>query len=202
MWVERIVYIVDDDAAVARSLKILLLSAGIISTAYESAADFLAAIGGLRPGCLLLDVWMPGMTGLELQDRLKAIGFSMPIVVMTEQGDTQTAVKAMKAGAVDFIEKPFDDESLLATLDEAWAKAGELARSDESAEALDRVSSLTPREREVLDAMVEGRLNKTIAFDLGISVRTVEAHRARLFERLGVNGLAEAVRLAVLAKLA
>ena len=202
MWVERIVYIVDDDAAVARSLKILLLSAGIISTAYESAADFLAAIGGLRPGCLLLDVWMPGMTGLELQDRLKAIGFSMPIVVMTEQGDTQTAVKAMKAGAVDFIEKPFDDESLLATLDEAWAKAGELARSDESAEALDRVSSLTPREREVLGAMVEGRLNKTIAFDLGISVRTVEAHRARLFERLGVNGLAEAVRLAVLAKLA
>lgn len=202
MWVERIVYIVDDDAAVARSLKILLLSAGIISTAYESAADFLAAIGGLRPGCLLLDVWMPGMTGLELQDWLKAIGFSMPIVVMTEQGDTQTAVKAMKAGAVDFIEKPFDDESLLATLDEAWAKAGELARSDESAEALDRVSSLTPREREVLDAMVEGRLNKTIAFDLGISVRTVEAHRARLFERLGVNGLAEAVRLAVLAKLA
>ena len=202
MWVERIVYIVDDDAAVARSLKILLLSAGIISTAYESAADFLAAIGGLRPGCLLLDVWMPGMTGLELQDWLKAIGFSMPIVVMTEQGDTQTAVKAMKAGAVDFIEKPFDDESLLATLDEAWAKAGELARSDESAEALDRVSSLTPREREVLDAMVEGRLNKTIAFDLAISVRTVEAHRARLFERLGVNGLAEAVRLAVLAKLA
>ena len=202
MWVERIVYIVDDDAAVARSLKILLLSAGIISTAYESAADFLAAIGGLRPGCLLLDVWMPGMTGLELQDWLKAIGFSMPIVVMTEQGDTQTAVKAMKAGAVDFIEKPFDDESLLATLDEAWAKAGELARSDKSAEALDRVSSLTPREREVLDAMVEGRLNKTIAFDLGISVRTVEAHRARLFERLGVNGLAEAVQLAVLAKLA
>ena len=202
MRVEQIVYIVDDDAAVARSLKILLLSAGIISTAYESAADFLAAIGGLRPGCLLLDVWMPGMTGLELQDWLKAIGFSMPIVVMTEQGDTQTAVKAMKAGAVDFIEKPFDDESLLATLDEAWAKAGELARSDESAEALDRVSSLTPREREVLDAMVEGRLNKTIAFDLGISVRTVEAHRARLFERLGVNGLAEAVRLAVLAKLA
>jgi two-component system response regulator FixJ len=202
MRVERIVYIVDDDAAVARSLKILLLSAGIISTAYESAADFLAAIGGLRPGCLLLDVWMPGMTGLELQDWLKGIGFSMPIVVMTEQGDTQTAVKAMKAGAVDFIEKPFDDESLLATLDEAWAKAGELARSNESAEALARVSSLTPREREVLDAMVEGRLNKTIAFDLGISVRTVEAHRARLFERLGVNGLAEAVRLAVLAKLA
>lgn len=202
MRVERIVYIVDDDAAVARSLKILLLSAGIISTAYESAADFLAAIGGLRPGCLLLDVWMPGMTGLELQDWLKAIGFSMPIVVMTEQGDTQTAVKAMKAGAVDFIEKPFDDERLLAMLDEAWAKAGELARSNESAEALARISSLTPREREVLDAMVEGRLNKTIAFDLGISVRTVEAHRARLLERLGVNGLAEAVRLAVLAKLA
>ena len=145
---------------------------------------------------------MPDMDGLELQTRLNRLGFALPIIVMTGHGDVQTAVRAMKAGAYDFIEKPFDDERLLAAIDQALALSGPGSRERETAEALDKIATLSPRERDVLDGLVAGKPNKVIAYDLGISVRTVEVHRARMLERLGTRSTAEAIRVAVMATLA
>jgi two-component system response regulator FixJ len=142
------------------------------------------------------------MGGLELQKRLKLIGFRLPIIVMTLKGDMETAVRAMKGGAVDFIEKPFDDEKLLDAINEAMAMETAPVHDRESMEAAKRIARLSPRERQVLDKLVAGRLTKQIAYDLGISARTVEVHRARMFARLGTRTPAEAVRLAVLAQLA
>jgi two-component system response regulator FixJ len=156
----------------------------------------------LSGGCVLLDVRLPGMDGLEVQERLTKLDLFLPVIVMTGQGDVQTAVKAMKAGAVDFIEKPFAEEVLLNTIEAALAMADRPDRHREALEAAARIAALSPREREVLDALVAGRPNKVIAFDLGISVRTVEVHRARMMDRLGVGQLAEAIRLAVMANLA
>jgi two-component system, LuxR family, response regulator FixJ len=199
---ERIVYVVEDDAAVRRSLERLLGSAGFSSILYETARDFLDAAPGLSAGCVLLDIRMPEMDGLELQTQLNRLGFALPIIVMTGHGDVQTAVRAMKAGANDFIEKPFDDERLLAAIDQALALSGPGSRERETAEALDKIATLSPRERDVLDGLVAGKPNKVIAYDLGISVRTVEVHRARMLERLGTRSTAEAIRLAVMASLA
>jgi two-component system response regulator FixJ len=142
---------------------------------------------------------MPGIDGLELQALLNRLGFRLPIVVMTGHGDVATAVQAMKAGAVDFIEKPCDDERLLGAIRQALTVAGPAARNRETAAATQRIATLSARERQVLDALTVGHPNKVVAFDLGISVRTVEVHRARMLERLGVRSLAEAIRLAVLA---
>jgi two-component system, LuxR family, response regulator FixJ len=198
----RIVYVVDDDAAVRRSLERLLGSAGFSSILYETARDFLDAAPGLSAGCVLLDIRMPEMDGLELQTQLNRLGFALPIIVMTGHGDVQTAVRAMKAGAHDFIEKPFDDERLLSAIDQALALVGRVSREREAAEARDKTATLSPREREVLEGLVGGKPNKVIAYDLGISVRTVEVHRARMLERLGTRSTAEAIRLAVMASLA
>jgi two-component system, LuxR family, response regulator FixJ len=198
---ERIVYVVDDDAAVRRSLERLLGSAGFSSIFYETARDFLDAAPGLSAGCVLLDIRMPEMDGLELQFRLNSLGFLLPVIVMTGHGDVQTAVLAMKAGAHDFIEKPFDDERLLSAIDQAQALVGRVSREREAAEARDKTATLSPREREVLEGLVGGKPNKVIAYDLGISVRTVEVHRARMLERLGTRSTAEAIRLAVMASL-
>jgi two-component system, LuxR family, response regulator FixJ len=151
---------------------------------------------------VLLDLKMPEMDALELQTRLNRLGFRLSVIVMTGHGDVQTAVRAMKAGAVDFIEKPFDDERLIAAIEAALAGSGLVSRDREAAEAAERIATLSRREREVLDALVAGRQSKVIAHDLGLSVRTVEVHRARMMERLGTNRLAGAVRLAVLAGLA
>jgi two-component system, LuxR family, response regulator FixJ len=142
------------------------------------------------------------MDGLELQALLHQLGITLPVIVMTGQGDVQTAVQAMKADAVDFIEKPFDDEVLLRAIEVTLARGGRPDRGREAAEAAQRIATLSPRERQVLDALLAGRPNKLIAFDLGISVRTVEVHRARMMERLGTRHLAEAIRLAVMAQLA
>jgi two-component system, LuxR family, response regulator FixJ len=199
---ERIVYVVEDDAAVRRSLERLLGSAGFSSILYETARDFLDAAPGLSAGCVLLDIRMPEMDGLELQTQLNSLGFLLPIIVMTGHGDVQTAVRAMKAGAHDFIEKPFDDERLLSAIDQALALVGGVSREREAAEARDKTATLSPREREVLEGLVRGKPNKVIAYDLGISVRTVEVHRARMLERLGTRSTAEAIRLAVMASLA
>jgi two-component system, LuxR family, response regulator FixJ len=199
---ERIVYVVEDDAAVRRSLERLLGSAGFSSVLYENARDFLDAAPGLSAGCVLLDIRMPEMDGLELQSRLNSLGFLLPVIVMTGHGDVQTAVRAMKAGAHDFIEKPFDDERLLSAIDQALALAGRGSRKREAAEARDKTATLSPREREVLEGLVGGKPNKVIAYDLGISVRTVEVHRAHMLERLGTRSTAEAIRLAVMATLA
>jgi two-component system response regulator FixJ len=181
---QRPVYIVDDDGAFRRAVERLLRSVGLTAVSFESASAFLKAAPALVGGCVLLDVRMPGMGGLELQQQLKSLGFKLPIIMMTLKGDMETAVRAMKSGAVDFIEKPFNDEGILVAINAALALP------------------LGPaRERQVLDAIVAGRLTKQIAYDLGISVRTVEVHRAHMLARLGTHSLAEAVRLAVLAGL-
>lgn len=202
MTADRTVHVVDDDAAVRRSLERLLHSASHACVSYPTPAAFLDAVRELPGGCILLDVRMPDMDGLELQDRLIQLGVTLPVIVMTGQGDVQTAVRAMKAGAVDFIEKPFDDEALLGAIEVALARVGRPDQTLASTEAAQRIAALSPRERQVLDALVSGRSNKQIAFDLGLSVRTVEVHRARMMERLGARQLAEAIRLAVMARLA
>jgi two-component system response regulator FixJ len=202
MTAERTVHVVDDDAAVRRSLERLLDAAGFRAVSYETPMAFLASAPGLSSGCVLLDVRMPGMDGLTLQARLAKLDNHLPVVVMTGQGDVQTAVRAMKAGAVDFIEKPYDDEVLVKAIELALSLPRQSDRNREAAEAAQRVAALSPRERQVLDALVAGRPNKVIAYDLGISARTVEVHRARMMERLGVRQLAEAIRLAVMARLA
>ncbi len=197
------VHVVDDDDAVRRALALLFRSAGIPAETHSSGFAFLEALPSLREdavGCVLTDVRMPGLDGLELLRRLKQGGFRRPVVVMTAHGDVSTAVRAMKAGAVDFVEKPFEDEALLAAVEAALGapQASGAAGADDAA---DRIAALSPREREVLDLLISGKPNKLIARDLGLSPRTVEVHRARMMARLGVGSLAEAVRLAVQAEL-
>lgn len=193
------IHIVDDDASIRRSLQQLLHSAGFESAVYESGLGFLEAASSLEDGCLLLDLRMPGIDGLEVQALLNRLGCRLPIVVMTGHGDVATAVQAMKAGAIDFIEKPCDDERLLGAIKQALTISGPAGRNREAAAATQRIATLSGRERQVLDALVAGSKNKVVAYDLGISVRTVEVHRARMLGRLGVRSLAEAIRLAVLA---
>ena len=201
--VDRTVHVVDDDAAVRRSLERLLDAAGFHVVSYQSPTAFLNAASGLSAGCVLLDIRMPGVDGLEVQSRLNRLRVNLPVIVMTGHGDVPSAVRAMKAGAVDFLEKPFDDETLLNAIGGAFAKASRLIGGDREAErAAQRIATLSPREREVLDALLAGRQNKVIAFDLNISVRTVEVHRARMMERLGTKQFADAIRLAVMATLA
>jgi two-component system response regulator FixJ len=201
--VDLTVHVVDDDPAVRRSLERLLDAAGFHVFSYQSPAAFLNAASGLSAGCVLLDIRMPGVDGLEVQARLNRLRVNLPVIVMTGHGDVPSAVRAMKAGAVDFLEKPFDDETLLNAIGGAFAKASRLIGGDrEAVRAAQRIATLSPREREVLDALLAGRQNKVIAFDLNISVRTVEVHRARMMERLGTKQFADAIRLAVMATLA
>ena len=202
MVVERIVYILDDDAAVRRSLGRLLDSAGIPSRLYATPSEFLIVAAGLPAGCVLADLRMPKMSGLEVQARLLVVNAQLPVIVMTGQGDVASAVSAMKAGAVDFIEKPFGDEVLLGAVELALKERTPQLRSEAIVAAVALIGMLSTRERQVLEALVAGQPNKVIAYDLGISVRTVEVHRARMMDRLGVNQFAEAVRLGVLAQLA
>ena len=201
MPTERTIHVVDDDAAVRHSLEQLLGSMGFATVSYTTPDAFLLAAPHLLGGCVLLDVKMPGISGLEVQARLRTIGFVPPIIVITGQGDIQTAVLAMKAGAFDFLEKPYEDEVLLAAIEAALAASPD-DHIHQAVDSAQRIARLSPREREVLDALVAGASNKVIAFDLGLSVRTVEVHRARMMERLGTRQLAEAIRLAVLATLA
>jgi two-component system, LuxR family, response regulator FixJ len=199
---ERIVYIVDDDAGVRRALERLLRAAGLTPVAFKTAFAFLDVSQTLPFGCLLLDVRMPGMDGLQLQARLNELGPFLPVVVMTGEGGVADAVRAMKAGAIDFIEKPFEDVSLLAAIEAALERGTAPDRDRASVVAARRLAQLSTREREVLDALVAGCPNKVIAADLGISIRTVEVHRARMLQRLGTPRLADAIRLAVIASLA
>jgi two-component system response regulator FixJ len=201
MATERTVYVLDDDQAVRRSLERLLSSANFEPVTFDRPETFLTAAKDLKTGCILLDVRLPGMSGLEVQEQLHEMKNDLPIVVMTAQGDVQTAVRAMKAGASDFLEKPYSDDAVLGSIEAALAKGTSSDRSDEIADAVRRVASLSPRERNVLDGLIEGRPNKMIAYQLGLSVRTVELHRARLMERLGMRQLAEALRLGIMATL-
>ena len=198
--VQMTVHVIDDDEAVRRALAMLLRSAGLRAKTHASGLAFLDALahpGGDPVGCVLTDVRMPGLDGIELLRRLKERGFGKPVVVMTAHGDVSMAVQAMKAGAVDFVEKPFDDEVLLAAIGAALDRSGSHGVATEAAA---RIASLSPRERQVLALLTAGKSNKEIARDLGLSSRTVEVHRARLMAHLGVGSLAEAVRLAVQAE--
>ncbi len=191
-----LVHIVDDDPAVRDSLQLLLDAAGLGARTYSSAAEFLGSAGALRSGCVLTDVRMPDIDGLTLQRRLTELGSRLPVVVMTGHGDVPIAVEALKIGATDFLEKPFDDERLLRILRDAL-KTSQAMREKVIARDLirDRLASLTRREREVLDKLVEGLPNKTIAYDLGTSPRTVEVQRARVMEKMAAKSLPDLVRM-------
>lgn len=198
--VERTVHIVDDDDAVRSALTMLMRSAGLAVETYESGRRFLDHAASIVPGCVLLDVRMPGLNGLEIQRELTNRRIALPVVVMTGHGDVSTAVQAMKAGAVDFVEKPFDDEHILRLVEEALARgAADYRRSREAADATALVEQLSQRERDVLECLIAGRSNKLIAFDLGISPRTVEIYRANMMEKLKARSVSEAVRVAILA---
>jgi len=191
------IYVVDDDEAIRRSLSFLLKTSGFAVQMFEGGLPFLKAAAGLEPGCVLLDVRMPDMDGLEVQRELRARGVMLPVVIMTGHGDVDMAVAAMKAGASDFIEKPFEKAALLACIAAAQRQSvAERGLSARAQEAQARLNALTARERDVLDGLIQGLPNKTIAYDLGISPRTVEIHRANLMQKLEVRSLAEALRIA------
>jgi two-component system response regulator FixJ len=201
MTTERTVYVLDDDNAVLRSLERLLSSANFEPIAFDRPDAFLAAARTFKTGCVLLDVRLPGVSGLEVQAHLHRIRNDLAIIVMTGQGDVQTAVRAMKAGAADFLEKPYSDRALLGSIEATFALDRRYNRDRDIDDAARRVATLSPREREVLDGLLAGQPNKLIAYHLGISVRTVEVHRARMMERLGLRQLAEVIRLGVVARL-
>jgi two-component system response regulator FixJ len=192
------VHVIDDDEAVRHSLAFLLDCAGIRARTYDSALAFLNVVGGLRSGCILTDVRMPDLDGLALQQKLLEMGVRLPVIVMTGHGDVPIAVQALKAGAVVFIEKPFDDEALVAAIRSALETSLRTQEREKEVEDIAaRLATLTPRERQVLERLVAGQPNKTIAFDLGASPRTVEVHRARVMEKMGARSFSELVRMAV-----
>ncbi|HXV26043.1 MAG TPA: response regulator FixJ [Alphaproteobacteria bacterium] len=195
---ERVVFVVDDDDAVRDSLSLLLEAAGHRVETFESAARLLATLTPDRQGCVIADVRMPGMDGLELQQQLLARNIRLPVIIITGHGDVPIAVRAMKAGAIDFLEKPFADEAILDTVRLAFAR-NERPRFQHDPEGItgERLAQLTQREREVLSAMVAGHPNKVIAHLLNISPRTVEIHRARVMEKTGARSLSHLVRLAL-----
>lgn len=202
MVAARFVYVVDDDPAIRQSLERLLDAVGFRVTSYATPTAFLGVASDLTMGCVLLDLRMPEMDGFEVQARLLLVNPDLPVIVVTAQGDVQTAVRAMRAGASDFIEKPYSDDALVAAIESALQTVAAKGRTDYMAAAALLIDTLSPREREVLEALVAGQPNKIIAFNLGISVRTVEVHRSRMMDRLGVRQLGQAVRLSVLASLA
>jgi two-component system, LuxR family, response regulator FixJ len=193
---EPTVFVVDDDDAVRESLSWLIESVGLRVETYASPREFLAAYDPVRPGCLVLDVRMPGMSGLDLQDRLAPLQNPPPTIIITGHGDVPMAVRAMKAGAVDFIEKPFNDQVLLDCIQRALERDDQNRRRQmRRASVGTLLAQLTPREREVMDRMVAGMPNKAMAADLGISVKTVEAHRAKVMEKMQAESLSELVRM-------
>jgi FixJ family two-component response regulator len=196
------VFVVDDDQAMRNSLKWLIESVSMQVETYESANAFIQAYYPGRSGCLLLDVRMPGMSGLELQEYLRVNQIAIPVIIITGHGDVPMAVRAMKAGAVDFIEKPFNDELLLESIRHAMAlDAKQRDMQSQRAEIATRLARLTPREHEVMVMVTNGRANKEIATSLGVSSKTVEAHRARVMEKMEADSLAELVRMAINANL-
>ena len=208
---EPTVFIVDDDEAVRDSVAILLECAGFRVESFDSPLAFLGSDAPARRGCLLVDVRMPQMSGLDLQERLVQEGRALPVIVMTGHADVPLAVRAMKAGAIDFVEKPFEEQALVDSVRSALARAGNGAAEPPAAPAAAppppepvvspeiqaRLDSLTPRERDVLQWLVQGKSNKIIAFELSISPRTVEIHRARVMEKMRADSLPSLVRMAL-----
>ena len=197
MTADGVVHIVDDDDAVRQSLAFLLSSAGLPVRLYESASAFLAGLSAPQSGCLITDIRMSGMSGIELLKALRERSFSMPAIVITGHGDVPLAVEAMKAGAVDFIEKPFEEETILNAVKRALEQG-----SDENGDGnvvAAKLSTLSERERQVLEGLVAGQPNKAIARGLGISPRTVEVYRANLMAKMQAKSLSELIRMAILA---
>lgn len=194
---EPTVYVIDDDPSVRKALERLLRSAGHKSETFASASEFLDFRPPNAPGCLILDVMMPGLNGLELQERLAAHEIFLPIIFITGHGTIPMSVRAMKAGAADFLQKPFNDEDLLHAISDAIEKDRRARQERKEVEKLrKRLDSLTPREVEVFRLIVTGMLNKQVAFDLGITEKTIKVHRARIMEKMDVKSLADLVRLA------
>jgi two-component system response regulator FixJ len=202
MPINAVVHLVDDDEQVRRALAFLLGTAGLAVRLHESALRFLEKLDDIQPGCIVSDVRMPGMDGLGLQRALKEKGVDMPMIIMTGHADVGLAVAAMKAGAVDFIEKPFDDEVLLGSVRLALSRYDMVGQSSgEIARIRARADSLSARERQVMEGLLTGLPNKTIAYDLAISPRTVEVHRANVMAKMAAKSLSELVRMAILAGL-
>ena len=198
----RTIHIVDDDEAIRQSVGFMLRKAGHVVETYPSGTEFLKTTTRATQGCVLLDVRMPEIDGLEVQARLAAQGIMLPVIMLTGHGDVTLAVRAVKAGAVEFLEKPFERSVLLQAIDEALDQARRIDRSHLAAsEAVVSLAALTARERDVLDGMVLGRPNKLIAFDLGIATRTVEVHRANLMEKLSARSSSDVLRIAFAAGL-
>jgi len=196
------VFVVDDDQAMRNSLKWLIESVAMQVETFDSADAFIRSYYPGRSGCLLLDVRMPGMSGLELQEYLAQQRISIPVIIITGHGDVPMAIRAMKAGAVDFIEKPFNDELLLESIRHALQKDEQQRdQQKQRAEIAERLARLTPREHEVMAMVTGGKANKEIAASLGVSAKTVEAHRARVMEKMEAHSLAELVRMAMLANM-
>lgn len=190
------VHVVDDDDAVRSSLRLLLKSVGLPTVAHASAQEFLAAWDGDQPGCLVLDVRMPGMSGIELQAELNQRGAIIPVIFISGHGDIPMAVEAIQQGAFDFLQKPFRDQDLIDRVQRALASDAEHRQLLQQRETLkQRFESLTPREQEVLELVTQGKANKVMAGDLGVSQRTVEIHRARVMEKMGAQSLAQLVRM-------
>lgn len=193
---DQIVHLIDDDDGVREALTLLLAEAGFTVRSYRSGVDFLAASRTEQPGCIVSDIRMPGLDGLELQAKLRAAGSAAPIIFITGHGDVPMAVQALRAGALDFIEKPFDDDHLLASIKRALEASQRTSVKEAARQDIEeRLATLTPRELEVLECLMVGRPNKIIAFDLNMSMRTVEVHRARIMQKMKAGSLSELVRL-------
>jgi two-component system response regulator FixJ len=191
-----IVFVVDDDEAVRNSLRLLLKSVGLAAAALSTAREFLSTYSPNQPGCLVLDVRMPGMSGMELQQQLNIRGAVIPVIFISGHGDIPMAVEAMQQGAFDFLQKPFRDQDLIDRIQRALAKdQTNRAELKERTRTRERFESLTPREREVLALVTSGKQNKVMAGDLGVSQRTVEIHRSRVMEKMAASSLAQLVRM-------
>jgi len=195
---DHVVHVIDDDEAMRNSLAFLLRAAKVEVQTYESALAFLENLAKIKPGCIVTDVRMPGMSGIDLLKRLRQLNSNMPVIVITGHGDVPLAVEAMKEGAVDFLEKPFDDDVLLAAIRAALAeRATDIEQQAHRAAIYDKLAALSTRERQVLEGLVAGHPNKTIAFDLGISPRTVEIYRANVMTKMKAASLSDLVRIAL-----
>ncbi len=200
MQPEQTVYVIDDDEAVRQSLEFLLKTAGITVLGFESAKVFLEQLPHIKSGCIITDVRMPEISGIDVLRRVRDTSAHIPVIVITGHGDVSLAVEAMKVGAVDFLEKPFDDEMLLSSVRSALRKGVDTARHKaEVSDIADRLAALSQRERQVLEGLVAGKANKAIAFDLGISPRTVEIYRANVMTKMSANSLSDLVRMAITA---
>lgn len=197
---EDIVYVVDDDEAARDSLAFLIRTAGIRTRSFAGGAAFLEALDNLAPGCIVTDLRMPDVDGMNILDEIRRREIPMPVILVTGQGDIPLAVQAMRLGALDFLEKPFDDAVMLRAVGLALKRHQEESKAKgERAEIMRRLASLSSRERQVLDGLVSGKPNKIIAYDLGISIRTIEIYRAHVMTKMGANSLSDLIRMTLIA---